>query len=181
MNKSIARLNRGDLKPAERIDGNEDMIPLFYLFTLGVLKTMVQSTLRGIRIATILLVCYWVVLFVLTHIPQVPMPKIKNSDKFMHLGAFAVLSFLLAWAIPTRVQYPYAHTIWALLLAIAYGAFDEFTQIPVGRTADIWDWVADSSGAVVGVIIYLISRKLLIKYYKFRQVRRPMTLSTPPV
>ncbi len=142
---------------------------------------MIRTTIRGIRIATILLIGYWLILFAATHIPRVPMPNVEHSDKVIHLAAYSVLSFLLAWAIPTRQKYPWAHVIWAFLLAMTYGAIDEFTQIPVGRTADVYDWIADTTGALIGVVVYSIARKVLIRLYRSQPTPPPMTLSTPPV
>jgi VanZ family protein len=35
-----------------------------------------------------------------------------------------------------------------------YGALDELTQIPVGRYADVYDWLADCAGALAGVAAF---------------------------
>ena len=53
-----------------------------------------------------------------------------------------------------------------LVMAVgaAYGVFDELTQIPVGRDAEVLDWLADVSGsaaaaAVVAAINYVHARR----------------------
>jgi hypothetical protein len=46
------------------------------------------------------------------------------------------------------------------LLAILYGAMDELTQIPVGRTADWKDFLADVIGVVFGLFCYALCREL---------------------
>ena len=44
--------------------------------------------------------------------------------------------------------------VWALI--VLYGAVDEVTQIPVGRNANLSDWLADAAGATVGLAIFQI-------------------------
>jgi VanZ family protein len=34
-----------------------------------------------------------------------------------------------------------------------YGILDELTQIPVGRHADVRDWFADVTGAIIGIVL----------------------------
>ena len=129
-------------------------------------ESMVQATIQGLRLATLVLIGYWGVIFIATHIPKGQMPDISKSDKLMHMIAFAGLAFLLAWAFPKESKRPYAHLIGAWIVACAYGAVDELSQIPVGRHADVRDWIADSIGAVLGLIAYMIARKLWIRIRK---------------
>lgn len=62
-------------------------------------------------------------------------------DKLIHAGLYAVLAALWLWARPDK---PWQ----ALALASLYGAVDEWHQSWVpGRSADAWDWLADTAGA----------------------------------
>ena len=126
-----------------------------------------------IRLASACLFTYWLAIFLATHIPSSAMPKLAWSDKVYHAGAFAGLSYLLCWALPTR---PGAHArlqqlTLAGLIAASYGCIDEFTQqfIP-GRCCDIWDVAADCVGAVIGLVAYLACRQLLVQFAWGRQV-----------
>ncbi len=134
-----------------------------------------KTTLYGIRVATILLVIYWIAVFTATHLPKVGLPSYPNADKIAHFVAFSGLAFLMAWAIPTRRDRPRWNVLVAAIVCLSYGAFDEFTQIPAGRTADIQDWFADCLGTTFGLTIYLISRAWLWR----RQQFSPNALPTP--
>jgi VanZ family protein len=110
------------------------------------------------NILLILTGAYWVVLFVLTHLPRSRLPHGPSNDKLNHFLAYLVLAFLIGatlWqAFPARRR-------WIPLLvvaaAMAYGAFDEFTQIAVGRDCELNDWLADVSGAAfAGAGLYLL-------------------------
>lgn len=123
---------------------------------------MSLASYHGIRIASLCLSGYWLVLFTGTHLPRITIPKLPhgNEDKYLHFIAFAGLSFLLAWAIPTRLESRWRNLRLAGLLAIFYGAMDELTQIPVGRTADWKDFLADVVGALFGLFCYAICRDI---------------------
>ena len=103
------------------------------------------------------LACYWLGLFVATHVPtdMVSLPG-QVSDKLPHFLAYAGLAILLAaaWQITAgRLSWRQLCGAWVLL--VFYAAIDESTQIPVGRHASIWDWVADLAGAAAGLAIFL--------------------------
>ena len=114
------------------------------------------------RLASIVLMAYWTLIFVGTHLPSARMPSLHASDKFYHFVAFAGLSFLLCWAIPSsRVSWGKILVLSAAI-ALGYAVLDEWTQqfIP-GRTCDIWDVAADSVGVVLGLVSYTIARCLV--------------------
>jgi VanZ family protein len=114
---------------------------------------MILMSLKRIRIAIILLAVYWIAIFIATHIPVKSMPKIDNFDKYVHTFAYAVLAFLLVWALSSnRLNWiPFAVT--AVVVAV-YGVFDEISQAYVGRSADIVDWYFDCLGTVIGLAAF---------------------------
>lgn len=120
-----------------------------------------------LRLASACLFTYWLAIFLATHIPSSAMPKLSWSDKVYHAGAFAGLSFLLCWALPTRsgLQARVRQLGLAGLIAVSYGCLDEFTQqfIP-GRHCDIWDVAADTVGVFIGLCCYLLSRQILVQF-----------------
>lgn len=124
---------------------------------------LMRATIHGIRLAVIALCCYWATIFALTHLPaQNWMRVIGSHDKLIHAGSFAGLAFLLAWALPTNKN-RYMDNVWqALVLIVTYAGIDELLQIPVGRTADWYDFAADVVGAMVGLFFYTVIRGYLI-------------------
>ncbi len=75
-----------------------------------------------------------------------------GADKLVHAGMYGVAAF--AWRSAIRQRRDAAS--WWIVLAIAVlGALDEWHQMIVpGRSADARDWLADISGALLGVLIW---------------------------
>ncbi|MFY8200362.1 MAG: VanZ family protein [Pirellula staleyi] len=113
-----------------------------------------RATIHGLRIAVIALGCYWVLMFISTHVPASALPRVAVSDKIIHAVAFAGLAFLLAWAIPTNLGRPLRNVFLAGLIGTLYASLDELLQIPVGRTADWQDFWADCVGILFGLLFY---------------------------
>src|SRR5512143_3634977 len=103
---------------------------------------------RRIAVAVCLLL-YWAVLFVATHLPPRDLPATHVNDKLEHATAYFLLSTLLYAGM--RVLRPKARGIWwkTALIVLAYGAIDEWTQLFVGRTCDLMDWLADAAGVTL--------------------------------
>ena len=78
-------------------------------------------------------------------------------DKMLHIAAYAVLAILFYRAYQTL---PIRHNLRLLVLlsifsASLYGISDEIHQYFVPfREADIFDGIADTIGAVIGVLVY---------------------------
>ena len=92
-------------------------------------------------------------IFSVSGLSNAPLPE-QVSDKTGHLVAYAALALLCVRAVggglPRRVVLRAAAL--ALAIAAAYGIFDELHQSFVpGRSADIRDWFADVSGALIGI------------------------------
>jgi VanZ family protein len=102
------------------------------------------------------LACYWVALFIGTHVPVDRIPIVQGStDKLAHIVAFAGLSgiFAVAWRL-TVGRLTLTHAVWIWLVVVVYGVLEELTQPFAGRVASVWDLMADSSGALIGLTVY---------------------------
>lgn len=70
-----------------------------------------------------------------------------------HFCEYLVLGIFLSRALSHHLPTPQAMLV-ALLIASFYGATDEFHQLFVeGRSCDPWDWVVDTAGAALGILI----------------------------
>ncbi len=118
-----------------------------------------QLAAQFARYATALLL---LAMFVGTHVPSSFSPVVPYSDKVIHALAFLslTLSLLISWELSAGVLRP-QHYFIVWLSCTLYGAFDELTQIPVGRNGDGLDWLADIGGSLAGLVLYRLLRPLL--------------------
>jgi VanZ family protein len=117
----------------------------------------VLNTLRKLarRAVLVVLVCYWLVIFLGTHLPSRPDEGFQMNDKALHFGAYCGLSFLLGCTLLRRRSWK--GFLLVLAIIAAYGVFDEWSQIWVPhRIPDVSDWVADISGGIVGLSMYCL-------------------------
>jgi len=113
---------------------------------------------RPVRRRTLLtvLALYWLGLFVLTHLPELPIDTAgRYNDKVAHTVTYAVL-MILTLVTCRRPQATTARliTVW-LLIFTAYAAVDELTQPIVGRSCQLTDWLADLAGLATATLCYL--------------------------
>ncbi|MGB5287543.1 MAG: VanZ family protein [Ignavibacteriaceae bacterium] len=120
---------------------------------------------RKVWLVYIPLFVYWLVLFTATSLPAYNLPKLGLSDKINHLVAYFLLAILLNLTLiyqrKSRFLFERA-AIATFIICLLYGAVDEIHQMFVpGRFAEILDWVADGSGAILGVfLVYFLKNKL---------------------
>jgi VanZ family protein len=113
------------------------------------------------RAAGLALVAYWLLLFGATHWPQPPdLSDLPGSDKTLHLTAYALLAFLLACTLAGRRPLTLATAAIVLAIIAVYGATDELTQPFFGRSAELSDWAADMTGAMLGLLAARYSPRL---------------------
>lgn len=102
-----------------------------------------------------LLFGYCVLIFYMSHQPSLPITMIfLHQDKLMHAGTYALLA-VFAWRSFNHQKH--MQSKWVLISAFiftsSYGLSDEFHQsFIVGRHADVWDWLADSAGALLALL-----------------------------
>lgn len=113
---------------------------------------------------------YWITLFILTTIPADNVPQLfENQDKYEHFIAYCGLGILLSLTLYFQKKFKlissYAFLL-ASLFVFVYGAIDELHQLFVpGRYCDFYDWLADSSGGIIGTgIIFLFVKRVSKKY-----------------
>jgi len=105
---------------------------------------------------------YWPALFVLTHLPRLPAPDIRGSDKIAHFTAYLVLTILfwLARYGTARPNLSDLRVYYILIIMLCYGAVDEISQQLVpNRFADVVDWLANTAGVVTGLFIVMVLRR----------------------
>lgn len=132
----------------------------------------VVRLLRSIFLLALLL--YWAGIFTLTHLLKVPAVGPQVGDKTAHFVSYGLLATLLfgtLWVLrPNLRRLPFI----VLGIAMAYGAIDEITQPIFGRGCDFYDWCADATGALLGVLFMTTIRWLLTR----QRQREQLTVST---
>ncbi|MBQ5778925.1 MAG: VanZ family protein [Paludibacteraceae bacterium] len=86
----------------------------------------------------------------------------SHFDKFVHFVCYLVLSFVFMYNFG-RVT---SKTIFiSLFFSIIYGGIIELIQqyFLLLRTGDLYDFLSDIIGAIIGVIIFLLIEKVFIK------------------
>ena len=84
-----------------------------------------------------------------------PIDRVPFRDKGVHFLEYGALAFMIAHAV--RVSWPCARygAVAAWWLTVSAGFTDELHQAYVpGRSADVYDLVADALGALVAITIY---------------------------
>lgn len=111
-------------------------------------------------------------IFVLISIPGKDIPssdwmQMISLDKWIHAGVFAVLMILVFHGYK---QYDFARpryyvNVILLLLVIIYGGGTELYQhfFLADRYADVYDFLANSVGAIIGMLIY---QRYAIAFYR---------------
>lgn len=126
--------------------------------------------------------CKWALLwalliFILCAIPGKDIPHVSflellKFDKLVHAGVFFILilftvrGFLLQTSFIKLQQFSKPV---AFVLCVIYGGSLEIMQGALynGRTASVYDFIANSFGAAVGLLMYKwIEKKFLVKFIK---------------
>lgn len=116
-----------------------------------------MTLLHRRKLVILSLLFYWPVIFILAHIPLPELvSRVQVSDKVLHFLGYLILTFLLWFAIsPVRKVNWRRANVWFVLSAVAaYGAVDELLQSYVGRNCDLMDFLANTTGALTGLILF---------------------------
>ena len=95
------------------------------------------------------------VLFLLSESSGLGLDLPAGADKLIHGGLFLILGLFLAWG-KGRSGSSVSGLLF-FLIGVGYGALDEWHQCFVpGRDASVGDWVADSAGVMLGLVLFSI-------------------------
>ena len=128
-----------------------------YLNQKPILKLLSKINLKLLAISYTILI----VVLSLSPIPRViPNFKFFEMDKLIHLTMYFIL--ILLWGI-NLISFKFS-LIKILFLTIFFGLLIETLQylLPLGRYFDIGDIIANSVGAIIGIIILLFYKKKLL-------------------
>ena len=83
-----------------------------------------------------------------------------HQDKLVHLGAYFIMG-VLAWRVFRGFfKKPITTAVVSLLFCSLYGMSDEWHQSYVpGRDADYFDWIADTLGASIALLVMHLKTK----------------------
>ncbi|MCI6441919.1 VanZ family protein [Treponema sp.] len=92
------------------------------------------------------------------------MPSFWNADKAVHFFCFGGLCFWISFACRTKT----ISRIWIpVFITSFYGFIDEIHQSFVpGRSCSVFDWIADTSGAIFGAVLFVFMAAKLSKAKK---------------
>ncbi len=101
-----------------------------------------------------LLLAYCGFIFYLSSRSSLPTPMLfPHQDKLLHMGAYFIMG-VLAWRFFRHYSSRLFLSVNAVLFCSLYGISDEWHQSFVpGRQIDFYDWVADTSGAFLAVLV----------------------------
>ena len=103
----------------------------------------------------IALTAYCGLIFWLSAQEMLPMPEVFSfQDKILHFGAYFIMA-VFSWRAIRHVAMNERYlVILSFLFCSVYGISDEWHQsFVLGRTASVWDWLADSLGAAFAVYL----------------------------
>ena len=108
-----------------------------------------------------------VLIFALSSIPYAHTPfEFRFSDKLLHLLVYLLFSILLFFSFHTSkgVFWQRNAYLFTLIIGIIYGLSDELHQgfVP-GRQKDVFDFLADLLGVLLGLYVIWLSLKFRSK------------------
>ena len=105
-------------------------------------------------------------------IPHISFLELLSFDKFVHAGIFFVLVLLTIRGLILQGRYKDINTkpkMFAGFVCISYGGLLEVMQGTLfsERSADVYDFIANSFGCIIGIILYnKIERRFISRLIK---------------
>lgn len=110
------------------------------------------------------------VVLTLVMIPGKQLPESEflfeiDFDKFVHVGIFGLLAVLFCWPFYKTATPPKKRIFYFIIIALLTSALGYCTELmqkywAEGRSYDLMDWLADSTGALGG---FIFSRIVFLK------------------
>ena len=122
------------------------------------------------KVLVIPLVIYWLIILIGTSLPADSFAdSIELSDKVKHFVAYMGLAVILGLNLHFQERWKLAHNFYIVItffICVTYGVVDEFHQMFIpNRFAEFFDWVADSLGALVGILSVSVFIERIKKNY----------------
>ena len=110
-----------------------------------------------------ILTAYLIFVSILFLLPGSAFPKNNwltqiHFDKWVHVGIFFILGFLISWSFNIKKTGSFFITFFILAF---YGIVVEVVQdqYVINRSFDVWDWVADMGGAIFSLVYWRWGKK----------------------
>ena len=122
------------------------------------------------KVLVIPLVIYWLIILIGTSLPADSFAdSIELSDKVKHFVAYMGLAVILGLNLHFQERWKLARNFYIVItffICVTYGVVDEFHQMFIpNRFAEFFDWVADSLGALVGILSVSVFIERIKKNY----------------
>ncbi|MCD6111637.1 MAG: VanZ family protein [Bacteroidales bacterium] len=112
-------------------------------------------------------ILWGIFMLVLTGIPGNYFPRIPSflelfsPDKLVHVFLFLVFCFLILYGFIKQYSFGenrYKYILITFFIGVVYAGLTEIFQIYifVGRNGNIYDFIADSFGCILGISIFLL-------------------------
>ena len=110
----------------------------------------------------LVLLLYCALIYWLSDQETLPVPKLfELQDKVHHFGAYFIMGALAWRCFRHFINPPIILALTSIIFCSLFGVSDEWHQsFVIGRVSDVWDWLADTSGAIVSVSYLTIKFKL---------------------
>ena len=122
--------------------------------------SLLISVRQPFRFLLVILYIGWIA--ALSLLPPQDLPKVQlfhGADKVVHFMMYLILSVLGCWALKAEEN---RYGIWLIIpVAIGWGILMEVIQLELGsgRSFSWYDIIANTTGVVVGIIIYVFASR----------------------
>ena len=105
-------------------------------------------------------------------IPHISFLELLSFDKFVHAGIFFVLILLTVRGFVLQIRFTalkHSPKLIAFVICVLYGGSLEIMQgtLFIERTADIYDFIANSFGCTIGLLLYdWLEKRILVRIIK---------------
>ena len=114
--------------------------------------------MKAVTIARAGLAVFCLLIIIGSSIPgnKIPEAFALTPDKLIHCIEYFILGLLILHWISREFQFNKKGNLFLLVLLIGstFGAIDEnYQRLTPGRTPDVWDWVLDTVGVLLAIVV----------------------------